>query len=130
MKLRGLIRSICLTLIACTLAACGGGGGGTTSSQISGAVMDGYIEDAKVCLDVNSNGACDANELSATTSPNGGYTLDMTGLNTAGLTIIAEIPDTAKDADDAGQTLAAAGTAAYTMATPVDKPNVITPLTT
>ena len=130
MKLRGLIRSICLTLIACTLAACGGGGGGTTSSQISGAVMDGYIEDAKVCLDVNSNGACDANELSATTSPNGGYTLDMTGLNTAGLTIIAEIPDTAKDADDAGQTLAAAGKAAYPMATPVDKPNVITPLTT
>ena len=128
MKLSNLIRSICLTLIACTLAACGGGG--TTSSQISGAVMDGYIEGAKVCLDVNNNGACDANEPSVTTSPNGGYTLDTTGLNTAGLTIIAEIPDTAKDSDDAGQTLAAAGKAAYTMATPVDKPNVITPLTT
>lgn len=110
------------------LAACGGGGG-TTSSQISGAVMDGYIEGAKVCLDVNSNGACDANEPSATTSSNGGYTLDTKGLITAGLTIIAEIPDTAKDSDDAGQTLAAAGKAAYTMATPVDKPNVITPLT-
>jgi len=118
---------VCATLLL--LTACGGGGG-TSTSQISGAVIDGYIEGAKVCLDVNSNGACDANEPTATTSSNGGYTLDTTGVNTAGLTLIAEIPDTAKDSDDAGQTLAAAGKAAYTMATPVDKPNVITPLTT
>jgi hypothetical protein len=112
------------------LTACGGGGGGTSTSQISGAVIDGYIEGAKVCLDLNSNGACDTNEPSATTNSNGGYTLDTTGVNTAGLTLIAEIPATAKDSDDAGQTLAGAGKAAYTMATPVEKPSVITPLTT
>ena len=112
------------------LAACGGGGGGSATSQISGAVIDGYIEGAKVCLDLNSSGACDAGEPSTTTNANGGYTLDTSGISVSGLTLIAEIPDTAKDSDDAGLTLAAAGKAAYTMATPVEKPTVITPLTT
>lgn len=112
------------------LTACGGGGGSSTGSQLAGSVIDGYIEGAKVCLDVNSNGACDAGEPAATTNASGQYTLDTTGVTTSGLTVIAEIPDTAKDSDDAGQTLAAAGKSAYTMATPADKPSVITPLTT
>lgn len=112
------------------LTACGGGGGSSPGSQLSGSVIDGYIEGAKVCLDINSNGACDASEPFATTKANGGYTLDTTGITVAGLSVIAEIPDTAKDSDDAGQTLAAAGKSAYTMATPADKPAVITPLTT
>ncbi len=130
----------CCTSSLLLLTACGGGGGGSDSSssgsssspanQLSGAVIDGYIEGAKVCLDVNNNGACDPTEPSATTNTRGGYTLDTTGIGTSGLTVIAEIPDTAKDSDDAGQTLAAAGKSAYTMATPADKPSVITPLTT
>ncbi|MEI7785652.1 MAG: hypothetical protein WCK08_14780 [Betaproteobacteria bacterium] len=113
------------------LTACGGGGSpALTSSQISGAVIDGYIEGAKVCLDVNSNGTCDSGEPSATTSAKGAYNLDTTGVGTTGLNVIAEIPASAKDSDDDGQTLAAAGKSAYTMATPADKPAVISPLTT
>lgn len=112
------------------LTACGGGGSSTSSNQLSGAVIDGYIEGAKVCLDVNSNGACESGEPTTTTNASGNYMLDTTGVSTNGLTIIAEIPNTAKDSDDAGQTLSAAGKSAYTMATPADKPLVITPLTT
>lgn len=113
---------------ALLLTACGGGS--SSVSKISGVVVDGYIEGAKVCLDINSNGACDATEPTATTDAEGRYAIDASGQSTSGLNVIAEIPDTAKDSDDGGQTLAAAGKSAYTMATPADQPTVITPLTT
>ncbi len=130
-----------LSITAALLVACGGGGGGGGSSSgggsgsptvnaISGAVIDGYIEGATVCLDINANGACDAGEPSATTDSNGQYTLDAGSANTTGLNLIAEVPDTAKDSDDGGLTLAAAGKSAYTMATFADQPAAITPLTT
>jgi hypothetical protein len=114
------------------LSACGGGGSpSATGSQLAGSVIDGYIEGAKVCLDVNSNGACDTGEPTATTNAAGGYKLDVSsGTNITGLSVIAEIPDTAKDSDDGGKTLAQAGKFAYTMATIAEQPSVITPLTT
>lgn len=129
------VPAVALSSVAMALlVACGGGGGGSggspSASAISGAVIDGYIEGAKVCLDLNANGACDAGEPSATTDSNGKYTLEPGNANTAGLNLIAEIPDTAKDSDDGGQTLAAAGKSAYTMATFADQPAVLTPLTT
>jgi hypothetical protein len=129
------VPAIALSSVAMALlVACGGGGGGgggsPGASAISGAVIDGYIEGAKVCLDLNANGACDAGEPSATTDRNGKYTLEPRNTNTAGLNLIAEIPDTAKDSDDGGLTLAAAGKSAYTMATFADQPAVLTPLTT
>lgn len=120
------------------LAACGGGSSGSgdgaspaiVSSQISGAVIDGYIEGAKVCLDLNGNAGCDSGEPTATTTASGSYTLNTAGISTSGLNVIAEIPASAKDSDDGGQTLAAVGKSAYTMATPAEKPNTVTPLTT
>lgn len=118
---------------AAVLTACGGGGGGGTSTAttgLSGAVIDGYIEGAKVCLDVNSNGACDAGEPTATTDSGGKYRLDTAGVGTTGLNLIAEIPNTAKDSDDSGLTLQAAGKSAYTMTTLASEPSVITPITT
>lgn len=110
------------------LAACGGSG--SDSVLLNGAVIDGYIEGATVCLDINSNGACDAGEPSDTSKAGGKYTLDITGINTNGLTLLADVPSTAKDSDDNGQTLAAAGKSGYSMATMADTPAVITPLTT
>lgn len=120
------------SIAAALLVACGGGGSGGSpgGNPISGTVIDGYIEGAKVCLDLNANGACDVGEPSATTDSNGKYTLAPGSANTANLNLIAEIPETAKDSDDGGQTLAAAGKSAYTMATFADQPAVLTPLTT
>lgn len=118
------------TFTAALLTACGGGGGGGNSGPLSGRVIDGYIEGAKVCLDINSNGTCDMGEPSATTDSGGKYTLDKGNVDTAGLNLIAEIPETAKDSDDGGLTLLAAGKSAYTMATPAAEPSVVTPITT
>ncbi len=119
---------------AAMLAACGGGGGGgggsSATSALSGTVIDGYIEGAKVCLDLNSNGACDSGEPTATTDSGGKYQLSPGNINTTGLNVIAEIPVTAKDSDDGGLTLLAAGKSAYTMATPATEPSVLTPITT
>lgn len=117
---------------AILLTACGGGGGTSAQStqQIVGTVMDGYIEGAKVCLDLNGNGACDSAEPTGTTTANGAYELNVGSTNTAGLNVIAEIPATAKDSDDAGKTLQSAGKSAYTMAAPAEKASVVTPLTT
>ena len=56
----------CLAAVAvAVLAACGGSNHDSLPeerSQIAGAVLDGRIANALVCMDVNTNGRCDANE--------------------------------------------------------------------
>lgn len=70
------------------LVGCGGGGGGESDGngssdnnaiQVSGKVIDGYVEGAKVFLDKNFNGEWDSNEPQATTDSQGDYVLDLTG---------------------------------------------------
>ncbi|WP_396433737.1 alpha/beta hydrolase family protein [Limnohabitans sp.] len=122
------------------LTACGGGGnddnqtgmasGNQSGNALSGTVIDGYIEGATVCLDSNSNGACDADETSVTTGKDGQFKLEVGATSTAGLNLVVDIPKTAKDSDDNGLTLEQAGKSGYTMATTADQPSVITPLTT
>ncbi len=112
-----------------TLAGCGGSSD-PKPTLLSGVVIDGYIEGAKVCLDRNSNGVCDEGEPSGTTNNQGKYEFDIGNLATTGLMLIAEIPDNAKDADDGGKTLAEAGKKAYTLSGLAETPAVITPLTT
>ena len=64
------------------LTSCGGGGGGsaensstspdlsssttpqTNDTTISGRVIDGYLSNAKVCIDKNDNLLCDADDVS------------------------------------------------------------------
>lgn len=114
-KLIGYTTQVGLCL---ALAACGGGGGGGGSSStasvtsISGAVIDGYIEGATVCLDLNANQACDVNEPSATTNASGAFTLNTSSQTLAQVRaahILVVAPSTAKDLDDGGQTLTQAG---------------------
>ena len=73
--------------LSLTLAACGGGGGGSSDSPPAPApdtkvtlagtvVVDQAIRNAVVCMDLNSNGTCDASEpASARTGADGAYTL-------------------------------------------------------
>lgn len=117
------------TFSALLLIACGGGGG-SASSVLSGTVIDGYIEGAKVCLDTNSNGTCEAGEPTAITDSVGKYKLEIGNTDTTGLNVIAEISENAKDSDDNGLTLLQAGKSAYTMATTAQEPAVVTPITT
>lgn len=76
------------TSLALTLAACGGGGGGDAPAEtpppavpvmvtVTGAVMvNRAIRNAVVCIDLNANAACDADELaSARTGADGVYSI-------------------------------------------------------
>lgn len=62
---------------AAVLVACGGGtsGGSGSSSSASGKVIDGYVKDATVFLDLNNNGKFDSGEPNTKTNANGDYTL-------------------------------------------------------
>ncbi len=70
--------------LAVTLAACGGGGGGSAPtataaaapSTLSGTAVDGYLQGARVLLDVNGNGLADPGEPTAVTDAAGRYSLD------------------------------------------------------
>jgi len=53
-------------------------GGGNTAST-SGLVTGRYYRNAKVCIDANNNGRCDAGEASTTTDANGAFTLSGQG---------------------------------------------------
>lgn len=115
------------------LSACGGGGGSDSPSptppattSIKGVVADGYLQGAKVCLDINANGRCDSNEPNATTSANGAY--EMSGITAGDETKFAslvEVPATAIDKD----TGAAVGKAFF-LQSPAGKYAFISPITT
>lgn len=118
----------------------GGGGIGATSgsvSSLSGKVIDGPIEGATVCLDINSSRTCDSGERTAVTARDGSYSLDISGLDNmlvAGGMLLVTIPETAKDADDNGKTMKEAGKPATIMMAPVyitmPAANIINPFTT
>jgi hypothetical protein len=122
-KLRGVAATLAL---ASGLALTGCGGGGTTGTPFSGKVIDGYIKGAKVCIDLNANGSCDAGEPSATTGEGGAYTLfAQEGVSVAGKYLVAEVTISAEDSDNPGQPAKPAKLLAF-----AEQPTLITPLTT
>lgn len=46
------------------------------NASLSGKAADGYLAGARVCLDLNTNNACDDGEPSTTTAAGGAYTLE------------------------------------------------------
>lgn len=98
--LKQTMRWMMLPTAAAVLVACGGGGGGgaVLPKAISGIVLDGYIEGAKVCLDVNANLQCDAGEPSANTDKDGRYSLSYSG-SIDGLLVLAVVPVGAIDSE-------------------------------
>lgn len=105
----------------------GGNGGGTTpetpSVAVSGIVADGLLQNAKVCLDVNGNRLCDANEPSAMTDASGAYTIKTTvGSN---FPILAMVTAGTTTDSDYG-----AITQSYTLMAPAGKPGFVSPYTT
>ncbi|NMM26773.1 MAG: acid phosphatase [Glaciimonas sp.] len=63
------------TLLSAALSGCGSTSTGVTTS---GVVTGSYFRHAKVCLDNNNNGRCDAGEASTVTDNNGVFTLPGT----------------------------------------------------
>ena len=107
------------------LAACGGGGGvsGVTPRVISGAVIDGYIQGATVCLDVNSNLICDPGEPSSTTDKDGSYSISYNG-SIDGLLVLAVVPKGAIDSE-LGEVKQA-----FDLMSPAENALTVTPITT
>ena len=79
-------------IIALSLSACGGSSSSSSSSPaqddpenpseqssavISGQVIDGYLNKARVCADVNENFKCDENEPWGLTDATGSYSFDV-----------------------------------------------------
>lgn len=135
-----------LTLL---VSACGGGGSGgtdiavgnTDSSDnieqpigaanqtelavtVTGRVADGYIRGATVCVDINKNDACDADEPFAITVEGGAYDLAVPEAHTD-KPIVAAIPAAAID-EDTGE---AVGQPLVFIA-PADRPEFLSPITT
>jgi hypothetical protein len=71
-----------LTGIALAAALAGCGGHDDDTPQVSGRVLGSYIQNAKVCLDLNDNGKCDSGEPSAVSDAKGNYSIgDQTNGN-------------------------------------------------
>ena len=97
MKTKLLLSSIAATLI---LAGCGGGTTNSANSvvnntpketrTVAGKVIDGYIKNADVCLDLNNNDQIDPNEPQAKSDENGSYKLVGNFDLNDSLTIIAK----------------------------------------
>jgi trimeric autotransporter adhesin len=131
-----------------TIGGCGGGGGTTTpaSGNTSGngnggggsdtllvassttavavTVIDDAIGNATVCLDKNSNGACDTDEPSGKTDAAGKVTLQVAPADVGKFPILALIGADAVDAKYGPVTKA------FTMSAPADQSGVVSPLTT
>ncbi len=88
-------------LFATLVIGCSSGGGGSAppTGGTSGVVIGSYFRNAKVCMDSNGNGICDAGESSAFTGDNGQFTLPVSG----GL-VVAEIGSTAIEYDPDAKT--------------------------
>lgn len=131
---------ILLAGTASLIAACGGDGGGddsvhaSTPVTFSGKVVANQgVQGATVCLDLNANLQCDADEpASATTGADGAYSLTTDPAKTsaeqaAAAPFVAQLPATAVDAADPGSALASR---AIVFTAPAGQGSQINPLTT
>ena len=118
-------------LASAMLAGCGGDGSDTPAVtpvaetvSINSTVVDGAIGNALVCLDLNSNGACDSGEPSARTDADGNSTLAVAKADAGKYPIIAIVGTDAVDKDNGPVTVG------FTLKAPADASLVISPLTT
>ncbi len=121
---------ITLALGVATLlfTGCGGGSSDTdtqTTTSIDGKVADGYLNNAKVCLDKNENGKCDTDEPN-TLSINGNYQLkNVTTADIGKYPILVEVTTNTIDLDDGNAIVNG-----YTLTAPKDSTSFISPITT
>ena len=74
-------------LAAAALVTSCGGDDGSPVATISGQVVGSFIENARVCMDANKNGQCDADEVVVRTARDGSYTLRVV----SGADIVADV---------------------------------------
>lgn len=122
------VSAVAALVTVAALSACGGGGSSSTplvtTTSSTGIVADGYLNNAKVCLDKNGNKKCDAGEPFAMTGAGGAYTLtDVTAADLAAYPVIVEVTTATVD-EERG-----AVTTPYVLSAPAGK-TFVSPLTT
>lgn len=128
--------------LAAALSACGGGGGGGSDTNSGGGsgggggggspatqplavkVVDGPIQNALVCLDVNRNDRCDDGEPYAMSDSNGQATLQLSEGQAGQYPVVAQVGTNAIDRDHGPVTVP------FTLSAPADQPAFVSPLTT
>lgn len=74
--MRKIIAALSLVTVG-IISGCGGSGSTAQTTPVSGAVADGYLQNALVFIDRNGNYQLDAGEPHTTTDQNGSYTLNV-----------------------------------------------------
>lgn len=95
-----------------------------TTTNVTTTVIDGAIKNALVCMDKNSSGQCDADEVQGRTDAAGSVTLAVPNADVGKFPLLALVGTDAVDADHGPVTVA------YSMGAPADKTAIISPLTT
>jgi len=136
LNIKSTIATLSLIIVVpLALNSCGGGGGGSSGNEndgnkivtISGLAEDGYLKDAKVCLDKNLNHTCNNDEPFTWTDNNGKYILkNIRKDEQANFPIIVEIVANKTIDQDTGEVIENS----FVLTTPLSKNAVISPITT
>jgi len=112
--------------VSIALAGCAGSNNTEETISLSGVVADGYLQNATVCLDLNENKACDADEPTASTDTNGAYNFETNAADAESYPVISVIKGgVTTDSDDTSRVLQD-----YIMSAPAGKADFISPMTT
>ena len=115
-----------MTMMTVALLAACGGGGTNNSFEANGRVIDGYLVDAHVFIDLNANLKHDSGEPSTYTNGNGQYVFSDLKFDPTKFSVVAEvIAGRTKDLDFPNDFVAES----YVMTAPAGYAN-ITPITT
>ena len=116
-----LARGMSFLASAALLSACNGGDS-TTATPVTGTVVGSYFQGAKVCLDANGNGVCDAGEVSTTSGSQGQFTLVG-----AAAPIVAEIDPTAgaKRLTSSGADITSTIASKIVLRAPMEAPGIV-----
>ena len=126
-----IVRGAVLFFLALLFTGCGSDDASSLSTAtIDGVVIDGYWQNAKVCVDVNSNNRCDADEPYVMSGVNGNYSIEVEHEYVNTKNLVAE--GVAGQTIDEGLNNGAGGVIDKntTFMTPATKQYIITPITT
>ena len=103
------VRALSALVAATAAVSCGGGSDAPapppppTTTSITGKAVDGALQGATACYDLNDNGACDTGEPTSSASDANGVVLEVANAEVGKHRLIVNVPSTAIDKDTGTQ---------------------------